>query len=1266
MATPTTMLTLVSDPTRIGLTVIPTSTPLTRLNFFDGKFLRADDLRLDQDYGRLLVSLAVRGGGSGIVHGFELEGGSTGGDELILRAGLALTASGQVIFLPGDVTLSLTALLAKSGQGSFDPSVGPPGSSAFGPCAADSGTPPDVALTPQPAYVITIAGDEALCGEEERFGELCSDACLTDVDRPRRVEGVRIRARQLDLSGLPASATVTFTAAHYRSRLASAYFAAEQASPASLISGAGLASPAWCARAEAVDGVEVPVAVVAVSGGTRQFIDLWTARRELMTEPARRYWAMRMAMRPWDLFLAQVLQFQCQLRDGALAGGGVLDPGSGPCAPERGTLRGLHDVILDLSQRLSPAALKSLELDDTAVSRFRELTDQASRLLVTPVVGASGSLLVDRGLVSTPSAGYLPVDAAGNVPDQVQRQFGPGVDLRFCAARADVLPHLLEQAQHMERISLTAGLDDPDAKPQVDVILPDGSIQPGVVAAGPVYTGTVTLFPRASTGPEPVPPEPVPPEPVPPAPVPPHPEPPTPAVAPAVDRPRADGDLGSALELTAVARQGTGPGWRWAVAAYGEAGRDVSVATVVGRLVAPLISRPTPSEPEGGGDQPAADTGSTPVTITPSDVLGARRTAPRVVLAANRERTLAAIRRAQLSGASVSGTAPAAFLPDRPLAADEPRPVAGWLDIDVAADLSTAAVGTVTQVRGRLSSYSRASTNPLLVDVTLDGALSVTDRSQVNAVDGTVQTVVRTAFDGVADILVASTRVEDAPPRTVRLAIEWRFGQDALGRPVLLGLADTGGSEVAVFEATRPAPDQIRAAAGLVPTRGGLQRAGDGGPDRTGEDDFPGFRVGPDWTGHSDLIARAIPSTRVIASTELRRDDQALDPGRSTRDLADAAIEAIGAELSLPGRDPRFSSRARALLYPDTTPGPSTIVARRDWVMFHRRRTVDCTDSVAPAPAAVRHYRAYHAVVNSRDDLPQFDRLVRQYVANASELLGADVRSSTRRVVHEHGAVPSLRARVSMDDLGFELVGVIDYAEGGDLLLTPVGAVRSAWSVADRGTELLWQGGGDVGPGDGDDVLRRRMTAYRAAVSGLIDVSNTPVPVVMADVPDEFVGAGTDGAVFTIGLRADEPPPVDEKCHVGMKISAAGWKRLLGQLNASPGGLAGGTEGGLRALASQLDTNADFLEIDYENDKLTDAMRAALLTWWFPTGGEAPPREVVVLVDGQVAGTTHAAPEEQRAQVVLDALHAPAGVKISSLTFGRVEHCNAITAYLTA
>ena len=37
-----------------GIVVIP-STPLTRLNYFDGKFLRAQDLKLEQDYLRQLV-----------------------------------------------------------------------------------------------------------------------------------------------------------------------------------------------------------------------------------------------------------------------------------------------------------------------------------------------------------------------------------------------------------------------------------------------------------------------------------------------------------------------------------------------------------------------------------------------------------------------------------------------------------------------------------------------------------------------------------------------------------------------------------------------------------------------------------------------------------------------------------------------------------------------------------------------------------------------------------------------------------------------------------------------------------------------------------------------------------------------------------------------------------------------------------------------------------------------------------------------------------
>ena len=50
-----------------GLTIIPQPTVLTRLNYFDGKFLRASDLQLEQLYLRMLVEVSNLGGGAGVV-----------------------------------------------------------------------------------------------------------------------------------------------------------------------------------------------------------------------------------------------------------------------------------------------------------------------------------------------------------------------------------------------------------------------------------------------------------------------------------------------------------------------------------------------------------------------------------------------------------------------------------------------------------------------------------------------------------------------------------------------------------------------------------------------------------------------------------------------------------------------------------------------------------------------------------------------------------------------------------------------------------------------------------------------------------------------------------------------------------------------------------------------------------------------------------------------------------------------------------------------
>ncbi len=1181
-------LTLVADPRRTGLTIIPTSTPLTRLNYYDGKFLRADDLRLDQTYARLLVSLSVRGGGSGVVHGFELYRAGTG-DGLLLRAGLAVTPSGRVVYLPADASFRLAQLLSKSGEGSFDPGAPPaPGPAGFAPCAVPEDDGPDVALTPQPAYIVTVTADEALCGEEERFGELCGDACLTDVDRPRRVEGVRVRARRLDLAGLPQSSQVPFTALHYRSRVATAYFGAEARRIPSLLSAAGLASGAWCDGADPAAGDEVPIALLAVRGTALEFIDLWAARRELMVEPARRYWAMRMAMRPWDVFLAHVLQFQCQLRDALTTGGGTKPP-TDPCAGERSALRDLHHVITDMSGRL-----EGLEVAKADRDRWRTLAVKAAVFLVPAAAPTSGSLLIDRGIVTTPSAGYLPVDPAGDVVAQVRAQFGPGVDLRFCAAAADVLPHLLEQAQHMERVSLTAGLDDPSAKPAVDVVIPDGRVTTDGAPSSPVYSGTLLLVPRArATG-----------------------------LVGAVPNPSQE--LGYAMQLRAVCRDVDGPGWNWALAAYGEAAQGLAVERLLLALAAPLI-RTEGREPAAPGGRVIGGSAGN-VTIVSSLAAAKRTGAERMVLAANRERVLAVNRRAVLSGRTVSG-APAviAIPPDRALARDEARPVALWVDVRLDAPLEAAPAGAVARGTVVAAIYSRAATNPVLIHLRLDGMLRVRGRAQEASPDGAPETVVTTDFDGVVDPLVVTDEEHDTPPQSFRTTLLWRFGRDAYGRPTLLALVDTEARVVPAFEANAPADGLRRAAVGVMGRPGAL-----GEPVRL-------LDVGEEWSAQSRLVAASIPSTQVLASVELERDDTALDVGRPARDLAEAAVESIGAELSPADRDPQFTGRARQLMFPATTAGSTKITPRRTWVMFHRRRIVTCTDQLTPVQLGIRRYRAYHATVASRDELAGFDALL---AATGPRL----------------------------DNLGFQLVSVLEFREGDAALLSSPAAVRVAWTAAPRGSELLWQGGGDIGTGDGDEVLVRRIDSYRSALAGLIDAAGVGRPVVMTAIPQEFTGVGTDGALFTIGLAVAPTPPappepeITRATHRALPMTGDQFKRLLDRLRALGDDLARVPESALRNLLAPLNIPADLLDIEFENDALPDQTAKSIIRWWTATGNDRPPARAELFVDARVVAETGTTPEEKRAAIVLELLGGQA--PSISRTFGPIDGARAIVAYI--
>jgi hypothetical protein len=491
-----------------GWTLIPGDTPLTRLNYFDGKFLRAADLKAEQDYLRNLVQLSNAADGPGVAHGFDLTLGD-GGATLNIASGLAIDPTGRVLLLTGSATVSIQQLIEQSRNKDLDSTSGAKaaaGVNMFGDCEVASDAPPTAFQQPADLYLITISFAEGYCGEEDVYGKLCEEACATSTDRPFVVEGLVLRATPLQLgTPLARSNAVSLTQKHRRSLVASAYFNDERQAIASLISGIGIKSDVWCFGAQSAAGAGVPLGVLARAGGTATlFLDVWTARRERIDTSSKRYWQWRMRMRPWDVFLAQILQFQCQLR-------GVFKNTPVPGVPD--PCDNAHKLVAEASEMMAEITryyeevsgrLAQLSGNLAGVSPFKggitsisTLQQKLQTAKEAHLIMPSNRLLINGGIVELPSAGYLPVapGEAISVNEQVRLMMGEGVDLRFCIVRPDYVAHALEEAQHMERISLIEGLDDPKKIPDVDILVPDGEIIEEKKVAGKGFEAALDLLP---------------------------------------------------------------------------------------------------------------------------------------------------------------------------------------------------------------------------------------------------------------------------------------------------------------------------------------------------------------------------------------------------------------------------------------------------------------------------------------------------------------------------------------------------------------------------------------------------------------------------------------------------------------------------------------------------------------------------------------------------------------------------------------------------
>ncbi|MQA90373.1 MAG: hypothetical protein GEU90_09060 [Gemmatimonas sp.] len=1091
-----------------GVALIPSSTPLTRLNYFDGKFLRAEDLTTEQNYLRSLVRYSNQAGGAGIVHGFTATLSS--GNNLDLTAGLAIDPAGRVLFLPHAAAVSIPELIEKSkaitastnGNG-----TGTVGESIFAPCETVAVEPPSVTTTfPTDLYLIALVHAEALCGEEDVYGKLCEDACVTSTDRPYRTEGIVIRALPLTLCP-PTCDADWLTATHRRSRVASAYFATERAQNGKNISGTRLMLDLWCKGAEAAGGSVVPVAIVSMNGDTVDFLDAWIARRERIEAPPRRYWAWQMMMRPWNVYLAQILHFQCHLHQ-ALSGSDDGPGGTDPCAPQTDALRQAIALAEELENFAATAVEAGIENDifrPEFLTRIGSLKSDWSGALAAADAPTDTRILITEGIIELPPAGYLPVVPGSlDVNTQVRRLLGEGVDLRFCSVRPDYVAHALEEVQHMDRICLLRGLENAANAEEVDILVPDGVLTDASAQQGMYFETSFGLFaPRierdtGDVGFEPVPGSPS------------NGFEPAPGVGGSqptpgfTNRPASGVTNQPAFTINQPADTVAGPQFRGA-------GRGERLATGGGALhFAGLLTQNTDrvirdlrAEYETV-ERPVSDV----ATGEPaSAAFGIRSLDLRSMFARAADRfattSARAGRDAAVGATSNRMATPAAASSNRLTAASSSAP-ALWLTMRCEKDPLSLAVGESSELRLEAALGAAYQRYVLGARLMLQGDFycdqkdsSTTARRVRGRAWGWVWINARIEVGG-------QVQTQQVEPRFIPVSAEIELIPTVGGKGSLIITVETDqGIEFSITTEWDGSP--ILAGLSLTIDFIDTLRAI---YERNLDDYTP-----EEQQQIEDFLANLEeqnPGLRAVevGRARLRENPEVEDEAHAHHATSIRALRTIESALDEDG----FRASAELLLFPPAPPStdPTRILPTRDWVLFHRRRSNTC-DCCQPEPSVVAPPRRFQFYEITAPDDASVDE-IREFFERGEE---------------------------SVEEFS-EIVGVVQF-DGGTAQLssgTDFDAIRTAWRLANPESAIIYGGLTSEGAAVDDPATLGEQRVARVA-----DIVRSDTPVltqaafdVLPFVPNGLSAAGVDGVVFLVTI----PEQVATQCHIVLSFRDQG------------------------------------------------------------------------------------------------------------------------------
>ncbi|MCY0906015.1 hypothetical protein [Arthrobacter sp. H14-L1] len=424
-----------------GMVEEPGSTPgatapgnIIRLNPADGLFLRGEHLDAIQGYARELAHAVGTAAGSGVVHGFTV---ALDGDKLRVGPGLAIDPQGRPLRSDAEAVLELK-------------------------------NPPALDSSGNGFLVVEVGPAEWFSGHEKVYGELCGDGCSGSGPgsgiQPWIGEGITVELVPRSIEGLSQARPALRC-----NRLASLYFDQERKTDQPWLRPGGgqqvvpITGWNWNAGAPAAEAAPVPVAALLAVDG-KWVLDVWTARRDVDGPPARNIWQTRLSMRPWSVFMAQVLQFQAQLASHAAD----LNQVDFDAEAFR-----KFELLRELSLRL-----KLTRAQEAALGRdFLEKVDNAAKSLPLARV-KTGKPLTAMGFDELPPAGYLPIPrAAPNVESAVRLLLGNRLDYRFLSCGVDYVARAIDESQHRDRIPLT----NTKHQPKVDILIPES---PGEEPAG--------------------------------------------------------------------------------------------------------------------------------------------------------------------------------------------------------------------------------------------------------------------------------------------------------------------------------------------------------------------------------------------------------------------------------------------------------------------------------------------------------------------------------------------------------------------------------------------------------------------------------------------------------------------------------------------------------------------------------------------------------------------------------------------------------------